>query len=340
MLFRMFKKHSLLYTGSGETKFFQMLPMIRDLYPTLADPESLADYVRCVVGIIRFGIPMDDAQLQYPGWDVAEPVKAAIAAHVGSAPGYRSIFRIAFDVLAEQNGKVGWLEKTPGHVFNAAEIFQTIPGARFIEIIRDPRDTLASKRARRQRAIQEARTQRKRWEIAYDPFWDSLSWRSFVRAGQRAAAEHPERYIQVRYESLVSAPSASLKDLCNFLDLPFEEQMLAVNKRNSAYSEEFTEGITLGSIRRWEQLPVGDLAVAQRILRREMDELEYPPARLNPLALGLIPLVLARSGFEFFLRLYRRFRLGGSSFLTTVISNYWKRWRKDRPAGIRRNISR
>ena len=57
----------------------------------------------------------------------------------------------------------------------------------------------------------------------------ALWWEWHVRLGREAgAALGPERYLEVRYESLVEDPAGGCRALCAFLDLPYDERMLAL----------------------------------------------------------------------------------------------------------------
>ena len=68
----------------------------------------------------------------------------------------------------------------------------------------------------------------KNLEKAYDPLWDSLSWKSTVLALRRASARWPGRFLSVRYEDLVSDPEGRVREICAFLGLDFDPAMLGI----------------------------------------------------------------------------------------------------------------
>ena len=52
-------------------------------------------------------------------------------------------------------------------------------------------------------------------------------WQRNVRAGRRAGGElGPHRYLEVRYEDLVTAPEGQIRRLCQFVDLEFDPPMV------------------------------------------------------------------------------------------------------------------
>ncbi len=61
----------------------------------------------------------------------------------------------------------------------------------------------------------------------------AIDWRDRVDAGRRAGGElGAGRYHEVRYEQLVAEPEAPIAEVCAFLDLPFEPDMLRFFERH------------------------------------------------------------------------------------------------------------
>jgi hypothetical protein len=239
---------------------------------------------------------------------------------------------VVFDYCAESEGKLRWLEKTPTHIFHIDEIVRSVPDARFVEIVRDPRDVLASKKTRRMTVWTSGRytaAQRpfKHLEKAYDPLWDALAWKAAIRAGQEAALHYASQVFRVRYEDLVQDPERHVHSICEFLGLPFEPGMLDISYRNAAdWQDSKNAGITAASVGRWQNvLGPAEVAVCQLATRSEMKALEYDPMEIPRQKSLKVPLYLARSSGEFGLRLYRKWRLAGSRYLVNVVINYWKR---------------
>lgn len=328
LLVNIFMKNPLLHALFVESNFFGNLPALKKKYPALNDRATRVGFIEMCFDLNAHNPQSRTApQRQFAPADVEAVLDANpdIQDHIG-------LFFAVTEYCTALAGKTHWLEKTPNHVFYVDAIAAAAPDARFVHIIRDPRDVLASKKHRRRQADEgvhsEAKRAFKKLEKAYDPLWDSLSWKSAVLAGNAAQRRYTPNVMQIRYEDLVQLPEASVRDLCAFAGLTYDPSMLETETRNSAYGDWKQRGITTSSLERWkERLSAPEVALIQLITRPEARRFGYTaephPATVWVSLLG----VLARSGFEFFLRLYRRWRMGGLSFLRAVLGKYLRRFR-------------
>jgi hypothetical protein len=128
--------------------------------------------------------------------------------------GLRAYYRL----YARKHGKRRWGDKTPGNVAHMESLAAALPEARFVHLIRDGRDVAASLRglpfAPADRGIEAI--------AAY--------WRDAIVRARRIGARL-RHYREVRYEELVGEPEATLRELCTFLDLPFDAAMLRAHER-------------------------------------------------------------------------------------------------------------
>jgi hypothetical protein len=117
--------------------------------------------------------------------------------------------------------------KHPRYTLFLSSLFQQYPSARFLCMLRDGRDVALSLRKNEQYMGQ-------RYDREYD---DSgmLSmrhcaevWRLYVNAFR--PFESDPRCKLVRYEELITNPREVVNDLCEFLDVPFEESLLTFKK--------------------------------------------------------------------------------------------------------------
>lgn len=109
-------------------------------------------------------------------------------------------------------GRKHLVEKTPRHVEKIALIRATIPGARFILMVRDGRDVAASIFKR----IADLDAAVERWTAS----------NSIVRD----LAGAPDCAI-VRYEDLIEDPEGQLRRLCAQIGIPFAAEMLDYHKQ-------------------------------------------------------------------------------------------------------------
>ena len=123
--------------------------------------------------------------------------------------------RAFYELYAERFGKPRWGDKTPIYVHQMNLIQDLLPEAYFIHIIRDGRDVALSTK-----------------DLWFGP--DSIEeaaqrWRSLIEKARRQSRELP-RYLEIRYEDLVSNTESTLRKICNFVDLPWDPSMLAYHK--------------------------------------------------------------------------------------------------------------
>jgi hypothetical protein len=132
---------------------------------------------------------------------------------------YSNAFIQALDTIAQSQDKTVWLEKTPGHLRQIDQINKLVPRVRFIHIIRNGKDTIAS--------INELGNQYpETWGRWYRSLDRSIQrWVTDVRISIKYATN--EKHRLVRYEELIQNPKIVLENLCAFIGVPFEENMLA-----------------------------------------------------------------------------------------------------------------
>jgi hypothetical protein len=135
----------------------------------------------------------------------------------------RFVARI-FDAYAARRGKPLAGDKTPGYVRRMARIHELWPRARFIHIVRDPRDVYLSMVD--WRGGERTAGQYGTWHL--DPAASTaLYWRLSVALGREAGEElGADLYHEVRYEDLVQDPERALEDMCAFLGLPYAQAMV------------------------------------------------------------------------------------------------------------------
>lgn len=337
LLRNVFKDHPAIFTGEGETRFFDYLPMIRQNFPDLTDDQTLRDYLLYLARIIRtnYGkvhIERDAENFaSFAEFGLSQVAYDALLTAAQAQRNHAQLFGLVSDALCAANGKARWLEKTPTHLFHIDTIIQAVPNARFVAIVRDPRDVLASKRSRQaEEWVQQtnaARRDVKKIQAGFDPLWDALAWRSSVNAVQTAQAKYPGQVFSIRYEDLVTDQEATVRQICTFVDLPFSDKLLDVAWTNSTTQRQGSRGMSAASVGKWQQkLTPAMVALAQVVAKQEMQSLHYQLVPIPWSARLSMPLLIGRSGYEFFERLGRRWRIGGFRFVRNVLQNYWIRF--------------
>jgi hypothetical protein len=101
------------------------------------------------------------------------------------------------------------IEKTPRHVLRLGAIAACFPDACFVNVVRHPVDVASSLMG-----------------VPFESSRSVLSYASRWTESVLAAREFQGRLLTVVYETLVRAPEATTRELCDFVDLPYEAAML------------------------------------------------------------------------------------------------------------------
>lgn len=161
----------------------------------------------------------------------------------------RAVVRGFLDLYGEQAGAPRVLEKYPFAYYRLVELAVALPSARFVFLVRDPRDVFASMvhRARRELAgrIPIGRVS---WMIL-SPEVFARDWLNALRAARAFAAREPGRIRLVRYEDLTGAPAATLAALGSFLGLAAAGPSSVTPRVNPGHRDQLT-GSDLDAIRR------------------------------------------------------------------------------------------
>jgi hypothetical protein len=151
--------------------------------------------------------------LRYPLMAQRKPLTVdEEAVLAGPIAGYGDLVNAIFLGHARSQGKSQWGDKTPSYVEDLDALWTIFPGCRIVHLVRDGRDVALSNR-------------RLAWGIQSLPRAAS-DWRWKVTLGRRVGSVLAPFYREVRYEELVAWPGPTLRGICDFLALPYEQAML------------------------------------------------------------------------------------------------------------------
>lgn len=216
--------HSHIF-GGLETHWFAL-----DFQENYRDPESAP--VKRLFGF--FDIPLEQHRVLIEG----------------TADG-TDFFGRFMDFAAERAGKQRWVEKTPGNVLHLGSIFARFPGARFLHMIRDPRDIYASWKKNNKYSL----------DIFIEQTQGIEGCLSTYLGGGDAS------YKEIRYEDLVRDPETVMRMVMAFLEEPWEDavaindkgreeydRVLEMTGKSSATLESLSKPIFTDSMGRWREI--------------------------------------------------------------------------------------
>lgn len=195
----------------------------------------------------------------------------------------RSFFDQLISPLAAKAGAKAISEKTPGNAFVLADCLELFPDAVGVHVVRHPGAVVNSLMRVRARHVEQGKPIPERLESPQAMLRSTLD---YMKAGLKAAREHPDRVHVMRYESLVADPEAEVQWMCSKLGLPFEAEMLRpelvehpahsiVASGTPWYTEgEFVSSIDAGKADAWRtDLPAAAQADLQLSLRDNKSDL-------------------------------------------------------------------
>jgi len=131
---------------------------------------------------------------------------------------YTRKFIKILQILTEEQGKSIMLEKTPEHLYHIDYIEKIVPGVRFIHILRNGSDVVAS--------LYEVTRKypNSLWQGALSLDDCIERWIQAVEISRRHL--HKLNHLLIRYEDLVENPPTELEKICGFIGIEFIETML------------------------------------------------------------------------------------------------------------------
>ncbi len=341
LLKSMLRRDPSLFTAAGETHFYQDLNRYRRQFADLDDPGVFRDFVYLIVALAYLGTKRanqrDDHSLATFNltevqFDTLLADVQTAAAAVPAPQRHAALFGLVMDALTRLNGRQRWLEKTPEHVYFLQDILSVRPDARVVELVRDPRAALASRKHRRTDEWLDAKEAQEQLapdrSTNYDTLIDSYMWKESIDSARDARRNFPGRVLSVRYEDMVGDPETTIRHICRFLDLPFRPDFLEVGWVNatSKTARNAGDGISKAAVDRWKQsLTPEEIFVCQTALRRELREFGYDA---EPTGLGGVakaPVVLGRSAVHLAARLGKRRPTGIDQRRSDTVGRVYRR---------------
>jgi hypothetical protein len=283
--------------------FMRYLAPLAPAYGDLAIERNRARLVRDALAL--------QARHIHP-WEYAiDPAAVVASAH----PSVFGVVAAIYDQCRVAAGKPRWGCKSTFMVDHVEDVLPVCPGARFIWLVRDPRDVAASAK-----------------EAVFGHCHPLLTARLWLAQQSRAGAaldrHGPGLVHLLRYEDLVSAPEAALRGVCRFLAVDYEDSMIEAHQTMAARR---TAVLSLS----WRNVgqPVSTAGVGSYRWRLSTAELAWVEGATRPVAADLGYQMPVRVGGTPGPRAVRvadaLLRLRTEARALRTDRNYWQRVRRD-----------
>jgi hypothetical protein len=227
----------------AETWFFRKLSRRAAYYGGFDTDEQIGRFARDVAGFRvevdqRFGTVFEVGEAE-----IADVLRRA---QVGN---FAQAFWALMVHFASREGKTIWGEKTAFYTSIMPTLAECYPEARFIVLLRDPRDVVGS-------------LHNTPWgKQIYPSLADAaLRWRVGMREVE-AGLRHLDaaRWLPVHYEQMAREPEHWLRQICDFLGVAFDPNMLSFHERTDRFITRTSQAwhpntfkpISAASVERW-----------------------------------------------------------------------------------------
>lgn len=233
------------------------VPQVAHRHGSTIDPEEFLDDLRRIPRVATWGVSADDLSSRIePGMSTGEALDAVFLAY------------------AAKHGKPRWGDKTPLYMQHLDLIDRLFPNAQYVHLIRDGRDTALAFLDMPEGVA--TRT----WALPRSAAGFACEWSTEVEGARRLGRRiGTSRYLEVRYEDLVTDPAGVVASVCTFAEIPFDQAMLeyseAVDVSKKPHLQRLLEPPTSG-VRDWRsQMRPEDVLAFEAIAGGVLEDLGY-----------------------------------------------------------------
>jgi hypothetical protein len=235
--------------------------------PELGEEEDVRDVWR------RLQQQPGFQDMAFPDEEV-QPIREKVES--GRFPGPPELLHAVASTYAARSGASTWGEKTPDHLPHVPTIAAEFPDARFISIVRDPRDVCLSLR---------------RMPWSHDTLFESAGkWRRYAELSARFRDVFPDRFREIRYEDLLDRPESVLRHLLEWIGAPFDRAVLNFHETQEGpadadrepWKEKTHRPIDPSNKEKWRtQMGPAERGLVQFLTRPLLTEKGYPVASVS-----------------------------------------------------------
>ena len=192
-----------------------------------------------------------------------------------------SIYELFLAEITSENKCFIACDQTPKNIYYLNEILSYFPNAKVINMVRDQRDVLISQKNKWKRRFLGASaiplSEAIRSYINYHPILSAKIWNSSLECTEKFT--NNSRVRLVRFEDLLVEPIRIVKELCEFLEIEFYQEMLNVPVIGSSTQQDLKNQFLIDSSKKekWKNggLNSAEIYLSQLVSNSMMQKFKY-----------------------------------------------------------------
>ncbi|MFW6224938.1 MAG: sulfotransferase family protein [Bacteroidota bacterium] len=198
-----------------------------------------------------------------------------LLSNLNSNPTYSDLCSLVYYsyALTQKKDKISVIgDKNPHYALFGDLLAHIFPKAKFIFMIRDPRDTVLSYK-----------------NVDFDannPAVLAHRWNIYNKAILKAYKKYSEQFIFLKFEDLLENPEKQLKRISDFLLFDYDPKMLQFYKKDQEWNTEFRKNLSKpldkNNMYKWKnKMPVQEQKIVGFICRKLLKQFSYEPSLDN-----------------------------------------------------------
>lgn len=184
---------------------------------------------------------------------------------VAGSRSYERLFALIHEQYAEKSGRSRWGDQSELLEKFASQILAAYPDAKFIHMLRDPRD--------RYEAVLHKSPRKGGVGAA------TARWLYSAALAESNRQIHPQNYKIVRFESMVALPEETMQGVCKFLGEEYDPAMIEMKDvpRFANQDDDIPTPLNTEYVGRYRKgLPAYEVVFIQKLCGRYMHMFDYP----------------------------------------------------------------
>ena len=192
-----------------------------------------------------------------------------------------SVYELFLAEITSHNESSIACDQTPKNIYYLNEILSYFPEAKVINMIRDQRDVLLSQKNKWKRRFLGASeiplSESIRSYINYHPILTAKIWSSSLEYSKNFIKNTSVRVV--KFEVLLDNPTVSIREICQFLEVDFQDNMLRVPVIGSSTEKDTKDKFLIDStkIEKWKNGGLNDAEIylSQFVSKIMMQQFTY-----------------------------------------------------------------